>query len=463
MEKDIIMGGIWNISGKRYNGDLIFNKSNGVILLSIYIKNRKLLSDLLIKKEFSEITGLTNQQEKCILTDCKIIKRHNNNFIKYHILIKAKSLFWGLSKRKKEYIKFNEVRFELSNIFQWSKLNGFEIIDDPKNKLKWEYNFKDKIIIEIDENTKVQFVPILDKFKYDTLVEDIHLKQFVSINIIKNKPTFYEKFFEDVNKIIIMIMIATNTKININKITCLDYSKYQLIGENKNYFKYEMISYLMKKDDEGLTTDSLDSIYYLYDLPELCIDNKINNWFKTYDKYKSIYDLYLLGIKNDVPPEIRFSNLMQALELIHSIKYDKLKKFILHIKEKFADNPDIIDNIINNDSQKNTTYIILRSRLIDLFVNPFELNFTDNNNLIKFSDILADSRNYYTHYKNSKKNKCVVKNNLTNSIFILKYLVSCYILENLGFSIEYINNLNRLDVKHFEKNNFVNKILENSR
>ena len=40
MEKDTIIGSKWNILGKNYEGDIVFNKSNGGIVLSIYYKDQ---------------------------------------------------------------------------------------------------------------------------------------------------------------------------------------------------------------------------------------------------------------------------------------------------------------------------------------------------------------------------------------------------------------------------------------
>jgi len=466
MEKDVIIGGRWKILGEMYDGNLIFNKSNGIILLSIYYMDTEKLFGWYNKaRNISEIIGDTNQQCSCILTDCELIKNHTDNFVRHHIVFKAKNLFWGISRTKKNDMKFNEMRFQLSNIFQWSKLNGFEINDDEKYELSLGYRFKDKIIVTIDKSTSVEFVPVLGKFKCDVLIEDIHLSQFVEIRIIKNNSTFYEEFFSDLNKVINMIMFATDIKIDINKIICIDYGKYNLINDNKVYLEVELISHCMRKVDNNIVLNSKDSFYYLFDLPEIVKDGKIENWFKSYDKYKSIYDLYLLGIKNDVPKEIRFSNLIQALELIHSIKFKRKDKFYKHVENKFSYNQCIIDNIENNIDQKDSSYIILRSRLIDLFISPFDITTKKiiKDNIFEFTDILTDSRNYYTHYNSSKRNKCVVKENLENSIFILQYFVSCYVLFNLGFSIEYINKKYERVVNIINNNNFIGKIIENKR
>ena len=467
MEKDTIIGGKWNILGKKYEGDLVFNKSNGGIILSIYYKdcnhfrawdNQPLYID--------EITGTLNQKIKCILTDCKIVKRHTQAFVKHHIVIVAKSIFFGISKRKKKSIKFNEMQFKMSNIFAWTKLNVFkELLDNQDYWLNIVCESKDKISVKIDDNTTLEFVPTMGSFNSNMLVENIKLNQFVSINIKKEIPTSYDKFFEDLDKVINLITLATNKRINISKIVCLDYNKFYMIGDIKDYIKYEMVSNKMKIDDSIEEDNRIEIMDYLFDLPEINSNNKIKVWFNTYDKYRNIYNLYLLGVKNDIPIEIRFSNLMQAIELLHSIKFSRKKKFFKHLDEKFIDNPEIIDDIKNNKDQKDNGFIILRSRLIDVFTNDFELTKSSNicANVIQFADILADSRNYYTHYNDSKRNKCVVKDNLKFSVIILEYIVSSYILKRLGFSLDYINKKQKYTLNYIISEKMIEKILENKR
>lgn len=467
MEKDIVIGGKWNILGEKYDGDLIFNKSNGGILLSIYYKNSQEFIAWQSKEiNIKEITGVTNQQSNCILADCTVVKRHTQNLMTHHIVIVAKSLFFGLKNKKKSTIKFNEINFELSNIFQWSKLNGFEqSFDDAEYRYNLKYKFKEMVSVRIDDNTIVEFSPILGKINGNTLVENITVSQFVSIKIKKDKSAEYGDFFKDLEKVIDLIMIATKKKISIKKIICLDYTKYQVFYEKKDYFKFEMIDSRINYLENDNPSSSIEINNYLFDLPEINKECKLENWFKKYNEYRNIYNLYLLGIKNDVPIEIRFTNLMQALELMHSIKFSRKKKFYKHIETKFMDNKKLIDNIKNNVDQFKSPYIILRSRIIDVLINNFALtsNYDMASKAIDLADILTDSRNYYTHYNSSKKSKAVVKNNLKSSIFILEYLNSCYILEELGFSIEYINKKLENDVHQIISQEMISKIIENER
>ena len=127
---------------------------------------------------------------------------------------------------------------------------------------------------------------------------------------------------------------------------------------------------------------------------------------------------------------------------------------------------DVIrDDIENNIDQKESSFIILRSRLIDIFTNDFELTKSVNMyiNVIPFANILSDSRNYYTHYNDAKRNKCVVKDNLKYSVAILEYSVSSYILKELGFSLDYINKKQKYTLDYIISERMIEKILENKR
>ena len=76
---DVTIGGKWKILGKQYQGDLTFNKTNGIIILSIYYKdNEEFLAWMDKPTEITTITGKLNQEIKCTLVDCQIVKRHSD-------------------------------------------------------------------------------------------------------------------------------------------------------------------------------------------------------------------------------------------------------------------------------------------------------------------------------------------------------------------------------------------------
>lgn len=464
---DVTIGGKWKILDKQYQGDLTFNKTNGIIILSIYYKdNEEFLAWMDKPTEITTITGKLNQEIKCTLVDCKIVKRHSDGFVRHHIVIVAKNMFINISKSEKSDIKFNEVHFQIPNIIKWSQLSGFEYIDDSLYTFKIGYKFKDTISEKIDDNTTIEFTPVFGKFNFDLQIESLDISQHVEVRIKKKKEKSYEEFFRDFDMIMNLITLATGLKINVSLVQGINYKKYSAkVGKKCNYIKYEIIKNTMN----NLSTSNPDkqgSIRnFLFNLQEFASTDKLKKWFNTYQDYNNIYNLYNLGINNDIPDEIKFCNLMQALELMHTKKYKKPDKFFIHIEEKFKDNKEIIDLIENNPDQVNNKFIILKNRIIDIFINDFK--FTTKENLINKIDELStrfsDTRNYYTHYDDAKKDKCLVGKNLKYGIYILDYLVSNYILQNLGFNIEEINSKKDLVLNDIHNEEMIDKIIKNER
>ena len=360
---DVTIGGKWKILDKQYQGDLTFNKTNGIIILSIYYKdNEEFLAWMDKPTEITTITGKLNQEIKCTLVDCKIVKRHSDGFVRHHIVIVAKNMFINISKSEKSDIKFNEVHFQIPNIIKWSQLSGFEYIDDPLYTFKIGYKFKDTISEKIDDNTTIEFTPVFGKFNFDLQIESLDISQHVEVRIKKKKEKSYEEFFRDFDMIMNLITLATGLKINVSLVQGINYKKYSAkVGKKCNYIKYEIIKNTMN----NLSTSNPDkqgSIRnFLFNLQEFASTDKLKKWFNTYQDYNNIYNLYNLGINNDIPDEIKFCNLMQALELMHTKKYKKPDKFFIHIEEKFKDNKEIIDLIENNPDQVNNKFIILKN------------------------------------------------------------------------------------------------------
>lgn len=463
VNNDITVGGRWKIFNNQYQGDLTFNKANGIIILSIYCKgNDEFLAWTNRPTDIDVITGKLNQETKCSLVDCKIIKKHSESFVKHHIVIIAKSMFINISKKEKKEIKFNEVHFQIPNIIKWSQLSGFEYMDDPAYSFKIGYKCKDTISEKIDDNTTIEFVPVFGKFNFDMQIENLDISQHVEVRIKKKKRKPYEEFFKDFDMIMNLITLATGFKINVSLVHGINYKKYTaIVGKKFNYKKYEIINHTMNNLSIS-NPDKQGSIRnFLFNLQEFASTDKLKKWFNTYQDYNNIYNLYNLGINNDIPDEIKFCNLMQALELMHTKKYKKPEKFFNHIEQKFKDNETIIDLIENNPDQVGNNYIILKNRIIDIFINDFAL--TTKENLIKKIDDLStrfsDTRNYYTHYDDAKKNKCLVGKNLKYGIYILDYLVSNYILQNLGFNIDEINSKKDIVLNEIHNKGMIDKII----
>lgn len=459
------IGGKWNILGEKYDGELIYNPSNGLILISIYYNNEGGPTWYGKPLKFNEITGTLNQKISCILSDCEVVKRHSRNFTRHHVVIRAKTIIFGTNIRKQQNLKFNRIDFRLTNIFPWTNMNGFEeSFDNPEYNFMITHKLNDTIVINVDDNTKIEFVHYSGPIDGNMNVEEIQLSQYVIIRIYKKNKCYYDEFFKELDKIRNLIMVATEQNVFIKEISCYNEEKYYIINGKKEYVKFQMIDYRMKNESEEISI--MDMHYYLFRLSDLLDNDRLKLWANKYNKNEKIYELYLLSIKNDVPMEIKFCNYMQAIELFHRQTYKSYNRtFKNHISEKFIDNQELKNEIVENHDQKGSPFITLRSRLIDIFTEDKELLKSENvkENVVKFSDIMCNTRNYYTHYDENKKDKCLVKENLICGINILNYLLCYIILDQLDFDVAYIDNKLKERMEYILRDKKIEKLLKNER
>ena len=463
MNNNIVMSGLWTILNKQYSGNLIYNKDNGTMTLSIFINNMyDFISEFDLPIHIEVITGKLSYGMGCTLVDCYINYIYTGNIANNSIEIVVEKSFFNISSNNKKQIKFNEMRFKIPNIIKWSGLNGFNLVKSNEYDLNIIYKFKKTISQFIDKNITIEFVPYLGEYDIDLCFEQINFNQYIELRIKAKELTNYSVFFDYAEKVLNLIMLATGQKVNVSYIYGINYNKYIKFEKEKEYIKHEVIAHLIKASINGNPDKNENYMFYL---SELLKNDRLKEWFSTYDDYKIIYELYILETKTDITDEIRFCNLMQALELLHVKKFKNKESFYKHIENKFEDKKEIITLIEENADQKTSPYIILKSRIIDILTDSISPDiFRDIYGKIdSLSTILTDTRNYYTHYNEAKKAKCLVKENLKQGAFLLKYILSRNILLNLGYDIEEIDKKQLYIINRIKKLKIIENILENSR
>ena len=97
-----------------------------------------------------------------------------------------------------------------------------------------------------------------------------------------------------------------------------------------------------------------------------------------------------------------------------------------------------IKKLLLNDTQmdENCNYIILVSRLNDLFIGKYDglfYEFYGDDPL--YAQTIADTRHYYTHYGKSKESKALKGDDLVDAIYILRWLLEYNVCLVLGIDI----------------------------
>lgn len=163
--------------------------------------------------------------------------------------------------------------------------------------------------------------------------------------------------------------------------------------------------------------------------------------------YMGKITLYFSIVKyDDMPIEMKYLNIVQALETYHArFKYNDLKKYKKHVLQLFrCKTIDEIDEKQRNayfdvtQSDENITYIILKSRLVDLMNDDFRTPITQvytNGKIIELYDFIekvVDTRHYYTHYGKAKEEKAFKGIDMEYAIMVLMHIFEYHLLIELG-------------------------------
>lgn len=169
-------------------------------------------------------------------------------------------------------------------------------------------------------------------------------------------------------------------------------------------------------------------------------DKDIN---KELGKLVPVFNLYLSLFKyREMPIEMIFLNIVQALETFHSRFFyeNKKKKYVESVMQRFSDSVifDKLKSKLLSDTQmdENCNYIILVSRLNDLLIGNYNTIFLDYWECEEdYAQKIADTRHYYTHYGNSKEKKALKGDELRDAIFVLSRLLEYHVCLALGIDI----------------------------
>lgn len=204
---------------------------------------------------------------------------------------------------------------------------------------------------------------------------------------------------------------------------------YLIANKYKDYRKHFL--YTSETTLDILKTRRWDYNFWLGDLPK---ETDINN---VLEKLEPVFSLYLSLFKYpNMPSEMIFLNIVQALETFHSRFFynDKKVQYIKSVKERFGES-ERYKKLLLSDTQidKNCNFIILVSRLNDLLIGKgnglFCEYYIEND---EYAQTIADTRHYYTHYGKSKEAKALKGDDLLDAIYILRVLLEYHICLVLG-------------------------------
>lgn len=423
--------GKFTILDEGIDGEIIHNKKTGIIILNLA---KQLDEKTFMGKSYANmpiISGKINSGAIVTLFNNKCINNHTNAGQMQRICFKSDYLIW--SSKVEKNARYNELVCILKNAFAWTQLSVFETTDTG---IKVKENADEREFSWF--GVKVKFSVFSNETFWGPFdSEEKTIVQRVSLTIASEQKRTIGELISIRDNILAMISFAVKNNINVEGEYFLDYDDSYLIAEKiKQYYKHHLLS--SKRELEIYDSKVWDYNFTLNQIPS---DKDIN---KELEKLVPIFNLYLSLFKyRDMPLEMVFLNIVQALETFHSRFFyqDKKKNYVESVMERFSGfvNFDQLKKKLLSDTQmdENCSYIILVSRLNDLLIGNYNTIFYNYWGCEEdYGQIIADTRHYYTHYGSSKEKKALKGDNLEEAIFVLRSLLEYHICLILGIDIE---------------------------
>ena len=389
-----------------------------------------------IKTICSIIQGNLIGNNKITLVDNTVISRHEYLGSYTEVVFDVKWAVWGVHYQSEDEIRYKKYSVDMDGILNWSGLCHFRM-EDFKN-YKWDK--EENVQLKMSENLKTTFIPMCKGGKRTSLIEkNLQLEQYIKIDFEYDNETCLTDFIKDYKKMEMLISIGVGTIPLIRKMYFCD-------RENTTFTNYE--------PREIYTGDKPYSDGYeeygfkmLFRLNDLTCGEAIKRWNEIIYKMEPVINLYFSILRyHDFPIEMQYLNIVQALETYHArFKYNNLKKYREHVLSIF--NCKTIDDIEENhreayygttQSDKNISYIILKSRIVDLMNDDFKFRLSPLYtkgmiiSLYDFIEKVADTRHYYTHYGENKEEKAFKELDLQYAIAVLMEVFEYHFLTELG-------------------------------
>lgn len=407
--------GEYELDEKAITGEVIKDKDEGSIVLFLTDSEEKFGRHY---EKLPLINGILNTGHNITLYNNECVKNNTQLFSYQNIAFRAQyAIMSGVPIGDKRFDRF---RCVMENALDWS---GISVVShDEWNCLK---------IGEIEGKT-------FDMGDYRLTFEtEVKQNQIDEVNRIEERLCFEIEFEEKKevpfiidlrNKIISMIVFGKQDNINIKNQILFD--SEDVIGETKSCRPFHLLS-----NEPRRNIYDTSFVFYNYHLNDIALNEKAEELEKLYP----VFNLANALLKyNDMPVEMLFLNIIQAVETFHARFYGEMTNELNdRVNNKFPEKDEFVfvrDLLLFEGDNRR---VPLRKRLYELLIGDYDGLFCDyylDNG--KFVNYLVDSRNYYTHYNPELEEKTLKGDVLIKSIKVLGCLLDYYVCDVLGVDLE---------------------------
>lgn len=361
-------------------------------------------------------------------------------------LIRCEYAFRGLKIESKDQFCFSEIFVTYDGMLEWTRLGRFEqkLEGDRHWSIHWfgEENVK----IKASEDLVLEFSPAISS-RTGMLEPDATMEQSVVVRFKYSKAADWSRLLRDMKKVRYLASFALKDYVDVSEIKYIHPALSQKSeGDAEEEFIRPQNVVLGVNLAPGLSPTKGRGFFSLFGLESGIQNGAIGKWFDSFDMLEPVLDLLFSALEGRANSEtLRFLSYIQALETLHArfvtnnvqeaiSKVEQLKR-----KSEEARYPNSVDYLIK-PKQMNAKSIHLYTRLAYLAYDcgEYPWRFRDYDGREKeYLTKIVDSRNYYTHYSQDKKDKAFQADALSEVNQHLVSLLQYHMLKILGFDAQY--------------------------
>ena len=448
MSPSIKLSGEWTLSDdSSVFGELLIDKDRHRISLTLTIPHTEgRLRDVMphtgnIPYIFGTLRPLS---AKILLLECVAGKRHTN-FGKYtQQLYSVRYAFIGLETKDNSdpCIKVAEVNY--GDIGAWADLSQFDFASQEDGAFGYVYRAKPEVTLRISDALTISLVPIFSSSEGAPHSRELTLRQEINVIFKYRNPTTWSIIEKDIECFAALLSFSMGEDVVKETIRCLQPDTENSTADDSNFASRQMIDVYLGTRETNRGGERL-SWQFAATLEELAEVDAISCWYNQYDLLSPIIDLYLIGIRGNAPSaETLFLNLTQALETLHSRFVEaRAGNYMEHVREvihEFGVPPEQEhkwEEYLLKDINRKKKSISLHNRIAYLIVDRGNRPFHSTlGNIVPYTEKLVATRNYYTHYSESRKKGSFSKEELPYVNSELMALIEYHILLIIGIPRE---------------------------
>ena len=445
-ENDLKINGLWWLPENKEDqviGTLIIYENGGIVLdltgffSDLNTEKINVSQEIDNLSEYNIILGTARTGGNITLQNCReFVRRTPFSSGTIHAYISCETVYLNRIFEIEEEIKFHRFDLRFPYLREWLWLFGFDNnITDQDN---WTLSFKrpDEYFCQFDNNSiSIKTFASYKENGYKKIAEQISYISF----LLNEKHTFNE--FKE------KLLIPTQNFVSFVTDTPNWIEEIAVKTENDKDESLTKVHHLFpfKRGKKDKNIHPRDCLFWLKKT-DIDFNEIFSKWIKIHSELNTVLDLYLAVLFNrNFFPKTRFTNLIQACETYHSIRYNSnIIDDSLH-----SERVKCIVSLIPEEHKKwvnlslyHSNYKNLKDRLLELFGAVNYLYEPYISSFDKLTSKLKDTRNYYTHYNDKLRDKAADEEELILLTELISTLLKSHILKELGFTDSHLAKLN---------------------